>query len=154
MRRIGSWGLRKIDVLIFVLVLTGCAEKQEPFSILGNWSGTLVTITDSALHESVTKPVKRFGYLNLELHGDSTYLFDLAVLKDVTTERTMFGIPQNVILLKAVYTTSRFGRIVKGDTDFICASKESVIFVEPDSVNGQLIARFRDRSNRNWVCTF
>jgi hypothetical protein len=147
------WDRRKINVLLSVLALAGCTQARKPFSILGNWSGTLVTITDSTRHESVTKPVKRFGYLNFELQEDSSYRFDLAVLKDVTTERTMFGIPQNVILLKAVYTASRFGRISRRDTDFVCSSKESSIFVSPDSVNDQLIARFRDESNRNWVCT-
>src|ERR1700733_11526991 len=113
---------RKINIFILVIAFTGCSGKPNTFSILGNWSGTVVTISGNARHESVTEPVKRFGYINFDLHADSSYELSLAVLKDVKTERTIFGISQNVVLLKAVYTTSRFGKLMKQDTDFVCTS--------------------------------
>lgn len=112
-----------------------------------------MTVSDTRHQESVTLSVKKYGYATLRLGADSSYEFDLAVLRDVLSERPMFGVNQNVVLLKAVYKSSRFGKFHAVDSGIQLESKDGVIFVTEDSINRSLIARFRDESSRSWVCT-
>jgi hypothetical protein len=140
-------------ILVLALLLVGCASERKPFTIFGTWSGTMMTITDSQRHESVTLPIARYGYMNLALRSDSSYQFDLSILKDVVVDRPVLGLKENVVLIKAVYKSSRFGTFRGEDSGLVLTSKECVIFVRSDTASGQLFARFSDESNRVWYCT-
>ena len=140
-------------ILVLALLATGCAREQKPFTIFGTWSGTMMTITDSQRHESVTLPIARYGYMNLALRSDSSYQFDLSILKDVVVDRPVLGLKENVVLIKAVYKSSRFGKFRGDDSGLVLTTKEGIIVVHPDSNRWVLQARFFDESNRLWECT-
>ena len=147
---------QRTNVLIRVallLLLTACSSEHKPTTIFGEWKGMEMTVSDTVHHESVTIPAAKYGYVKLLLRKDSSFEFDIGVLKDVQLERSVLGVPANVVLLKAVYTSSRFGTFRRSDSTIVLSSKDGAIFVTVDTETAVFRARFSDHSNRNWLCT-
>ncbi|MDP4199533.1 MAG: hypothetical protein Q8922_03170 [Bacteroidota bacterium] len=143
----------RASLLILIISLAGCSATHKPWTIFRAWHGAMVTLSDPHLNESITEPIEKFGYLNLTLSRDSTFEFSLGVLKDVVLARNVFGVEGNVVLLKAVYKSERFGKLRLQDSSLILSSPEGVIFVSQDSVHSELHLRYTDREHRKWLCT-
>ena len=133
------------------LILSGCSPGT-PHSLFGDWKGEMLSVTNETGNETVTVPVSKYGYLNLALRRDSSYVFSLGVFKDVKVEKKIMGIEGSIVLLPAVYKSTRFGNFTRRDSTFELASKEGAIFAIPHSDLSRLTLRFRDVSNRQWSC--
>jgi hypothetical protein len=120
---------------------------------MGNWAGETMRVTNERGNETVSVPVSRYGYLKLRFDADSTYTFNLAVLKDVKIEKSILGVEGNVLILPAIYKSSRFGTFRQKDSTITLFSQEDSIFVTPAHDLSALQIRFTDKSHRKWLCT-
>jgi hypothetical protein len=134
-------------LLITGLIAISCAKDRRA-SVVGNWSGNNVTITKG--NESLSVSIEKYGYLNLSLNGDSTYIMSLAVLKDVRVEKEVFGMTANRVLIPAVYKSTRYGKWARADSGVNLSSQEGVIhaILSPDGEN--ITLNFTDADGRAW----
>ena len=143
--------IKTLFYLFLGLVFSTCRRTTNE-SIFGTWSGQFMTISSEKTHESVSIPIRKYGYLTLTLHSDSSFEFILGVLKDVRVDKPIFGMNTSVLLIPAVYKTSRFGKYRHTDSSFVLTSKDGVIFAKHSDVSQDLQLSFSDEAGRDWKC--
>jgi hypothetical protein len=137
-------------VLTVGLMIISCAKNHRT-TIVGDWSGNEVTITKG--NESISVPVEKYGYLNLSLNGDSTYIMSLAILKDVRVEKEIFGMTANKVLITAVYKSTRYGKWTRADSSVNLSSQEGVIHALLSTDGESITLNFTDADGRAWLAS-
>ena len=127
-----------------------CAKNRRS-SVAGEWSGDEVTITKG--NESISVTIDKYGYLNLSLNGDNTYIMSLAILKDVRVEKEVFGMTANKVLIPAVYKSTRYGKWSRADSGVNLSSQEGVIHALLSTDGENITLKFTDADGRAWLAS-
>ena len=129
-----------------------CAKKSQKLRRgRRNGRGDEVTITKG--NESISVPIDKYGYLNLSLNGDSTYIMSLAILKDVRVEKEVFGMTANKVLITAVYKSTRYGKWSRADSGVNLSSQEGVIHALLSTDGESITLNFTDADGRAWLAS-
>jgi hypothetical protein len=135
-------------VVILAMLVTISCTKTHRSSIVGDWSGDYVTIAKG--EESISVPIRKYGYFSLSLASDSTFTMSVAVLKDLRVEKEVFGMTMNKVLIPAVYKSTRFGKWARSDSSLRLFNGEKVLTGHTAPNGEEMTLTFTDAEDRRW----
>ena len=141
--------------IIMFFLTAGCGRRSSynsPGDLWGTWNCISIEITTQK-KETVSFAMNKYGYANMIFDKDSSYSYNLEILRDVVIEKGTIGNLMEKRIIQAGYKRYRSGSFL--------ATNDSVVLFDADRIkvitekycyeDRVLSTTFIDNDNKRWT---